>query len=345
MCVIIVKDNDKTIESSILVKSSLINPDGLGVIWLDDWTIDRYNSNDYDVLNTSRPFIAHFRYATVGKVCIENTHPFTINNKEVLMQNGSLKGLGSKDMVDGDELAKILSHVPKQYWAKILELTDNRFLTANVVDKTYDLYNADQWVEHKGSMYSKKNVLGGNLVAVYGTLKKGHSNFNNYLDYNNFISSGVTLEKYPFIVEGLPYVSSNKGYGHNVEVDVMLVDDDELFELDCLESHPNWYERKEVQIHTEDHGVVTAWLYFNDTVDYTDKELLSTYLEESRYSYNDWDGWDSKGGDVVNGDCCGECGSKHVEFDEFEFANYCWECEGYSESKTYLQYDNSFIKY
>ena len=47
MCVIIVKDNNKTIESRILVQSSLINPDGLGVIWLDTWQIDRYESNQY----------------------------------------------------------------------------------------------------------------------------------------------------------------------------------------------------------------------------------------------------------------------------------------------------------
>lgn len=345
MCVIIVKDNDKTIESRILVQSSIINPDGLGVIWLDDWTIDRYESNEYEVLNTNRPFIAHFRYATVGKVCIENTHPFTINDQELLMQNGSLKGLGSKDMVDGDELAKILGHVPKEYWAKILELTDNRFLTANVVEKTYDIYNADQWVEHDGSLYSKENVLRGHLVAVYGTLKKGYCNFNNYLTRNNFLSSGVTVNQYPLIIEGLPYVVEAQGVGYNVNVDVMLVDDDELFELDCLEGHPNWYERKEVQIQTEDYGVITSWLYFNNTVDHVGKELHSTYTEQTRYSYNDWDGWDSRGSDVVSGDCCGECGSMHVEFDEYEFANYCWECEGYSESKTYLQYDNKFIKY
>ena len=339
MCIIIVKDNDKTIESSILVKSSLINPDGLGVIWLDDWTIDRYESDDYEILNTSRPFIAHFRYATVGKVCIENTHPFTINNEEVLMQNGSLKGLGSKDVVDGDELAKILGHVPKEYWAKILELTDNRFLTANLLEKTYDIYNADKWIENDKSFYSKENVLGGHLVAVYGTLKKGHSNFNNYLTQSNFLSSGVTLEKYPFIIEGLPYVSSDEGNGLNVEVDVMLVDDDELFELDCLESHPNWYERKQVKIHTEDFGVVTAWLYFNDTVEYNGKELQSTYTEQSKYSYNDWDSWNSRAEYIEDTiECCGECGSSKLGIDDYEAKKYCWECDAYTYGETYYKY-------
>lgn len=338
MCVIIVKDNNKTIESRILVQSSLINPDGLGVIWLDNWTIDRYESNEYEVLNTDRPFIAHFRYATVGKVCIENTHPFSINNQEVLMQNGSLKGLGSKDMVDGDELAKILGHVPKEYWAKILELTDNRFLTANLVEKTYDIYNADQWIEHNGSLYSKENVLRGHLVAVYGTLKKGHCNFRNYLSHSNFLSSGVTVDQYPLMIEGLPYVGSTKGVGHNVEVDVMVVNDDELFELDCLENHPNWYERKEVQIHTLDFGVVTAWLYFNDTIDYVGKELHKSYDEEYKndWSYNDYDYADD---DEFIDDCCGECGSKHIQFDEYEFMNYCWECEAYSESKYFTSTD------
>ena len=174
---------------------------------------------------------------------------------------------------------------------------------------------------------------------MYGTLKKGHSNFNNYLTQSNFLSSGVTLEKYPFIIEGLPYVSSDEGNGFNVEVDVMLVDDDELFELDCLESHPNWYERKQVKIHTEDFGVVTAWLYFNDTVEYNGKELQSTYTEESKYSYNDWDSWNSRDEYIEDTtECCGECGSSKLGFDDYEAKKYCWECDAYTYGETYFKY-------
>ncbi len=69
MCIIIVKqDNDKVIRQDTLIASATKNPHGLGVLWLDKWSIEYFNSEDYRVLLTKRPFIAHFRYATVGKV-------------------------------------------------------------------------------------------------------------------------------------------------------------------------------------------------------------------------------------------------------------------------------------
>lgn len=333
MCIIIIKDNDNVIDDSILLKSSMINADGLGVIWLDDWEVTKHESNEYNVLQTNRPFIAHFRYATVGKICIENTHPFTINKDEVLMQNGSLHGLGSKDIVDGDEMASILADVPKKYWAKILELTDNRFLTANFKEKTYELYNSDMWIEHKGSMYSKKNVLGGDhVVAVYGTLKYGHSNFNNYLTESNHVATGETYDNYPLLIEGLPYMVEKKGMGHNVEVDLMVVDDKELAELDLLEGHPNWYERKRVPILTDDNTVVMAWLYFNNTVDIDGKDFHATYTEEYKsYEYYDrQEGFEDYSLSYNEKECCYKCNSNYVDFDEYEGANYCWDCDEFS---------------
>ena len=52
------------------------------------------------MLHTERPFIAHFRYATIGKVCKENTTLRGKNTDELFMMNGTVKGYGNKDMTD-----------------------------------------------------------------------------------------------------------------------------------------------------------------------------------------------------------------------------------------------------
>ena len=333
MCVIIVKDNDKVIKDDILVSSAGINPDGLGVVWLDTWEIERFESYEFSVLQTERPFIAHFRYATIGKVCKENTHPFFINEDEVLMQNGSMYNLGSKDKVDGQEMAEIMADIPKKHWKNILELTDNRFVTVNLKEKTYELYNETSFITNAKTLYSKGNVLNNQLVAVYGTLKQGHSNYHNYLDRDNFVSGGKTLDKYPLIIDGLPYVTSQKGLGHNVEVDVMLVNSADFRKLDLLESHPSWYKRQVVPIELDGGVILEAWLYFNDTVSIEGKVLHESYVEEPyRIGYRDEYNnvpldLDNKCGDGTE---CAHCKSTSIELDMYEQAMFCWECEHYT---------------
>ena len=78
MCIIIVKDNNKLISNDTLIASATINQHGLGVLWLDSYKVTYHDSKDYMLLKTKRPYIAHFRYATVGKISVENCHPFKI---------------------------------------------------------------------------------------------------------------------------------------------------------------------------------------------------------------------------------------------------------------------------
>ena len=66
MCVIIIKQKQNKIAMQTLENASLVNPHGLGVTWLDTFKTDYLDSSEYAVLNTERPFIAHFRYATIG---------------------------------------------------------------------------------------------------------------------------------------------------------------------------------------------------------------------------------------------------------------------------------------
>ena len=76
MCIIIIKQKSEKIPMERLKTSARINPHGLGIVWLDTFELTYQESKDYAQLHTDRPFIAHFRYATVGKINRENMHPF-----------------------------------------------------------------------------------------------------------------------------------------------------------------------------------------------------------------------------------------------------------------------------
>jgi gamma-glutamylcyclotransferase (GGCT)/AIG2-like uncharacterized protein YtfP len=291
MCVIILKAQNKLIDQEILKRSSDINPDGLGVVWLDDYSITYHKSKEWKVLDTERPYIAHFRYATVGKVCRSNTHPFQCgNNKnEFLMQNGTIYGLGTKDKADSRVLAENLGCIPRHKWQSELEKHNSRFVTVNTKTKSYQMYNKKSWIKHDGVWYSKGNVLLNNIVAVYGTLRKGNGNYYHYLQDSRHVGEGSTKDKYPLVINGLPYLCDKKGKGYNVKVDVFAVDDATLKSLDRLEGHPNWYMRRQIPIKMADGTEVLAWIYFNPKTEYVGQQLHEEYTPTYRTTYNT--GW------------------------------------------------------
>jgi len=265
MCIIIVKKKGLKVSADVLEASARINPHGLGIVWLDDYSVSYHKSAEYKLLNTDRPFIAHFRYATVGAVNRSNTHPFVCgsNTNELLMMNGTIKGLGNNKDSDSKVLANSLGQVPRQMWKSELENYDCRFVTLNTRNKSYQIYNREDWHNKDGVLFSKDNVLETNYIAVYGTLKKGYNNYWNYLSgASYFVGSGKTEDKYPLVVNGLPYLINNKGVGHNVDVDVFRVTDRVLKDLDVLEGHPKWYRREQINIDVKGRKVL-CWIYFN----------------------------------------------------------------------------------
>jgi gamma-glutamylaminecyclotransferase len=264
MCVIIIKQKGKKLSEDVARSSARINPDGLGIIWLDTFEVSYHKSNEYELLLTKRPFIAHFRYATIGKVSKDNTHPFRCgkNENEWLMMNGTIHGLGSNATCDSKVLAKNLGDAPRHTWKSKLETYECRFVTINTRNKTFQVYNKEMWTIKDNVWYSKDNVLEDNLVAVYGTLKKGYSNYWAYLLSSKHIGSGKTAERYPLIVNGLPYLIENRGVGYNVKVDVFSVSNSVLKRLDALEGHPNWYYRKQIKVNVDGKSLM-CWIYFN----------------------------------------------------------------------------------
>lgn len=264
MCLIIIKQKSKEVSADVLKSASKINRDGLGVVWLDTFEVSYHKSKEYQILDTDRPYIAHFRYATVGKVCIENTHPFVCGNNEdeLLMMNGTIKGLGDKDKTDSKVLAESLGDIDRGKWKNELSKHPCRFVTINLKTKSFEIYNKHLYTLKNGVWYSKDEVLEDNYIAVYGTLKKGNSNYWSYLCGSTFVGKGKTKDKYPLLIEGLPYLVDKKGVGHNVKVDVFKITDSTLRKIDGLEGHPNWYKRVQIPIVVGKKEVL-CWIYFN----------------------------------------------------------------------------------
>ena len=363
MCVIIVKDSGKVINEATLIASAAKNPDGLGILWLDNYKLEKIPSDEYDKLVTTRPFIAHFRFATVGKINLKNCHPFNIDKNNLLFQNGTVPGLGNKVKTDTQHLAEILSRTKNRDWESILEMTDCRYVVANVLDKTYKIYNPKMWhYDDDGILYSKSNVLDQTLIAVYGTLKLRGSNYYNFLLNSTHVGSGYTTDNYPLLIQGLPYLLNKKGKGFNVDVDVFLVDKNTLTDIDLLEGHPTWYKREVIPITLNDNHVVEAYIYFNDTESVQDTgeyhqsyEIVETKYNwksnnyNSGYSYYDtYDYYDenpSKSVAVVDNrlkldndtlpigcrttkDHCTKCNDTLI-YDEYEAFHWCYTCDDY----------------
>ena len=54
---------------------------------------------------------------------------------------------------------------------------DSRFVAINTHKKSFEIFNKHLFTRRNGVWYSKANVLQDNLVAVYGTLKRGEGNY------------------------------------------------------------------------------------------------------------------------------------------------------------------------
>jgi len=105
-----------------------------------------------------------------------------------------------------------------------------------------------------------KNTI---LMSVYGTLRKGKSNYYHYLSDAKHIGTGLTVEKYKMTISGsIPFVSKSEPLTR-IAVDLFEVDSKNLPSLDRLESHPTWYKREEIEVEV-DGKIYKSWLYFNE---------------------------------------------------------------------------------
>lgn len=286
VCLIIHKPKGKKVPIDIIREAARRNPDGYGITYLDSFRTHRgmkCNSLDY-LSKTERPYVLHFRYATVGDISEDNCHPFSIPTKHhLLYSNGTVYGYGDEDRSDTQEIAQdVLSKLPKKSWKKFLDLTPTRFA---VIDKfTMNVERFGKWHERGGVYYSKTDCFpvttNKTSIAVYGTLKCGHGN-HHFLKNAEFVGMGTTRDRYPLHVKGLPYLFERKGEGHNVEVEVYSVDSATLASVDRLEGHPSFYKRKLVDISMSDWTTKTAWVYFVQSEHYEEHETAVRSYEGS----------------------------------------------------------------
>lgn len=321
MCLIIHKPTaDLKIPSHILDNAEDINPDGFGIVYLDDNSCVR--TMDYDLarqlVESERPFIAHYRYATRGVIDKNNCHPYVIETTPEwgctrLFSNGTVADLGDKNTCDTKVVAEMLKKVPYELWGDFLSMTETRFAitykdgverhgTWHELDGVYysknncfhryqnkygygythktkqPLLQASTWEDEDddwstGSEWNAYNTTTAeaifdwkdiDLVAVYGTLKAGHSN-HHIISASNYVGAGKTATDYPMQDQGIPFVFDFAGVGGKINVEVYDVKSDKIKDaVDSLEGHPTNYERKLTNIKMLDGSVKSCWLYFGN---------------------------------------------------------------------------------
>ena len=111
------------------------------------------------------------------------------------------------------------------------------------------------------------------LLFVYGTLKRGYSN-HSLLSAGHFAGEAVTIEEYGFYLgtdkyapnePEIPFLLANPKTGDaavQVRGELWEVDSITLTQLDELEGHPDWYQRKTITVNLTSEESVSAFTYF-----------------------------------------------------------------------------------
>jgi len=185
MCIIIHKPQAGVLNTDITSTAEYLNQDGFGIVYLDTLTVHR--TMDYkkarEWVASERPFVAHYRYATKGKVNRASCHPYPFTGG-LLVSNGTVESLGDKDVCDTEVIAKYLGTVPVDYWPQLLSMTPTRFC---IVHKSGEVDRHGNWFERDGVYYSKDSCFprpaparwsGGRVPATAWGKGKGYGNVN-----------------------------------------------------------------------------------------------------------------------------------------------------------------------
>jgi len=124
-------------------------------------------------------------------------------------------------------------------------------------------------------------------VFVYGTLMSGYSN-NRLLSSSEMIDTATTEEEFTLLAHSFPYLVEEDGKSY-VSGEIYKVSEDTLTNLDSLEGHPTWYERKVIKVITETGDRLEAWAYFmpksklNGSAKLIESGSYREYTEEKVY--------------------------------------------------------------
>lgn len=107
------------------------------------------------------------------------------------------------------------------------------------------------------------------LVFVYGSLMNGFGN-HRILACQKFVGNAriesddngksFTMHAYTHSFPAI-YEDETMRQKSSIDGEVYKVDVETFVDLDCLESHPYWYVREQVQVRLDDGHTVDAWVY------------------------------------------------------------------------------------
>jgi len=102
-------------------------------------------------------------------------------------------------------------------------------------------------------------------LFIYGTLKNSYPN-HHYLKNGLFLGNATTVSKYPMIYSGnFPCLYDKKDTGNIIQGECYEIDEKDLKRIDSLEGHPNFFERKEIEI-CLNNETITVFCYFKNDV-------------------------------------------------------------------------------
>ena len=99
-------------------------------------------------------------------------------------------------------------------------------------------------------------------IFAYGTLKRGHGNHRE-LEDATFLGEAVTVDRFALHVDGLPMVDRSNPVSP-IHGELYLVDEATFADLDRLEGHPRYYQRRLTRVKLADQTVRSAWVYFGN---------------------------------------------------------------------------------
>lgn len=103
--------------------------------------------------------------------------------------------------------------------------------------------------------------MNGQLVFVYGTLRRGFSN-HHLLAAARPLGGALTRERYALYLGEYPFLSRDQALCR-VAGEVYEVSQGMLMTLDALEEHPRVYERFVIPVVLDSGREIEAWCYFH----------------------------------------------------------------------------------
>ena len=309
-----VKQAGQQVDFKSLDKAQKHNSDGYGVAWYEDSHVKTYKTFNYNTFKgvvaalKQHTIVVHLRYATKGDKTFNNIHPFYVPSG-VMFHNGTMYGLGSKEISDSQTLANTISECDYKFIEDIEPLIKpyiddkiNRLVffedNGSITIMNKHLGIEDDGVWHSNDYHLKEDgwcrsgckptqqvdkplkQLGDkkSKVFVYGTLKRGYGN-NRLLTNALFLGKAKTTKPWAMIGEGasFPYLLEEDELGYHVQGEVYAVTPEELATLDTLEGFPYHYRKQQILVNYSDdlsEEVVTVYTKTQYQADYFMKHKL-----------------------------------------------------------------------